>query len=113
MFGTHTAKRGDLTKQGKLTAFMGMCEIPVKAVFRRRYEMTQCERIIQYIKENGSLDRLQAFTELGIFELSARICKLEKQGYSFTKVRKTAKNRYGDTFSYVKYSFSEVGNVEK
>lgn len=75
--------------------------------------MKQTERIIQYIREHGSLDRLQAFTELGIFELSSRICALEKQGYTFKKVRKTAKNRYGDTFSYVKYSFGGAENGGK
>ena len=69
--------------------------------------MTQAERILEYIKTHGSIDRLQAFTDCGIFELSSRICNLERQGYEFVKERKTGVNQFGDTFGYVKYSFKE------
>jgi len=47
--------------------------------------LTQADAVIEYIKENGSITRLEALTELGIFELAARLCELRERGYKFTK----------------------------
>lgn len=47
--------------------------------------MTQRDRVIQYIKDFGSITRAEAFNELGIVELAARICELERMGYKFEK----------------------------
>lgn len=46
---------------------------------------TQRERVVNYIKANGSLTRYEAVYELGIFELAARISELEERGYTFDK----------------------------
>ena len=39
--------------------------------------MTQKERILDYIKTNGSINRLKAFTDCAVFELSSNIIALE------------------------------------
>jgi len=65
--------------------------------------MTQRERILKYIIENGSISALEAVLELGILQLSARICELEKLGYHFTKTKVKTKNRYGDPVTYIRY----------
>lgn len=65
--------------------------------------MTQKEMIIQWFSEHETLDRLQAFTELGIFELSARICDLKRNGYTFTSNKKSKLNKYGNSFTYSEY----------
>ena len=65
--------------------------------------MNQKERVLNYIKEHGSIPRLEAFTELGIFELSSNIVGLEKQGYEFTKVVKTGRNRFNKPFHFTIY----------
>jgi len=65
--------------------------------------ITQKQLILKWFEEHATLDRLQAFTELGIFELSARICDLKKEGHNFTRETKSKKNRYGKTFSYCEY----------
>lgn len=69
--------------------------------------MTQCERIVSYINDFGSITTLQAFQDLGCTRLASRICDLKKQGYSFDKQFVTAKNRYGEAVSFVRYSFKE------
>lgn len=46
---------------------------------------TQRQRVINYIRERGSLTRREAAYELGIFELAARISELEAEGYTFDK----------------------------
>lgn len=66
--------------------------------------MTQGERIIDYINRFGSISRKEAFNDLGITELSARICELEKKGYSFDRKSETSKNRFGDPVTYTRYS---------
>ncbi|MGV8974587.1 helix-turn-helix domain-containing protein [Lactococcus lactis] len=48
-------------------------------------KISQSERILQFIKEKGSITRLQAANEIVAFELSARIVELEREGYLFLK----------------------------
>ncbi len=71
----------------------------------------QRQRILNYIIRNGSIDRLQSVYDLGIFELSARICELRKQGYSFKVEKLTKRNKYG-SFNYCRYSLSGDENAE-
>lgn len=46
---------------------------------------TQAEEVLAYIQEHGSIARLEALQELGVFELAARIAELEEQGVEFDK----------------------------
>jgi len=69
--------------------------------------MTQCERVIQYIKDFGSISTLEAFRDLGVARLSARIFDLQEQGYQFNRKNETSKNRYGDKVTYTRYSLKE------
>ena len=69
--------------------------------------MTQRERILIYIKDFGSITRIEAFFDLGIFELPARICELEKEGYKFKKTQHTTKNRYGEKIRFTRYRLEE------
>ena len=65
--------------------------------------MTQKERVLQYIAETGSITALEAVRELGVLQLSARICELEREGTVFLKVPEKGKNRYGDPCHWVRY----------
>lgn len=65
--------------------------------------MTQQERVLDYIAENGSITAFEAVLYLGILQLSARICELEKKGFVFTKTPEKSKNRYGDPVNYIRY----------
>ena len=65
--------------------------------------MTQKERILDYIKTNGSINRLKAFTDCAVFELSSNIIELEKDGHEFIKENRRSKNRFGKTVHYVEY----------
>ena len=46
---------------------------------------TQAQDVLEYIQEHGSITRLEAFTECGVFELAARISEPEAQGIKFDK----------------------------
>ena len=69
--------------------------------------VTQKERIIKYIKDFGSITSFQAYADLGITQLGARIDNLQKEGYKFKKETENGKNRYGDAVHYTRYSFME------
>ena len=66
--------------------------------------MTQNERIIQYMTDFGSISTMEAFTELGVTRLASRIHELTGNGYSINKKMESAKNRYGESVSYMRYS---------
>lgn len=66
--------------------------------------MTQCERVMNYIQEFGSITTLEAFNDLGITRLASRISDLSSEGIEFERVRETRKNRYGEKVSYIRYS---------
>ena len=70
--------------------------------------MTQKERIINYIKEFGSITSLDAYRDLGITQLATRIKELKEEGYEFKTEWKTDKNRYGEPISYKKYYLADI-----
>ena len=67
-------------------------------------KQSQCDRIIKYINDYGSITTLQAFSDLGCTRLASRIHDLRKQGYSFKIEVVTGKNRYGEPVHYNRYS---------
>lgn len=69
--------------------------------------VTQRDRVLQYIKENGSITRLDAASQIGCYELSARICNLEAMGYEFTKTLEKGKNRFGDPTHWTRYRLKD------
>lgn len=66
-------------------------------------KITQRQRIIDYIKEFGSITSLDAYKDLGITQLGARIDQLKKEGYRFKTEWESSKNRFGDKTDYKRY----------
>lgn len=64
---------------------------------------TQCERIIQYIEENGSITQIEALRELGCMRLASRISDLKRMGYPVRRTMEVSKNRYGEPVHFAKY----------
>ena len=67
-------------------------------------KVSQCERILDYIAENGSITQLDALREFGCMRLASRISDLKRQGIPIKRKMETAKNRYGESVSYARYS---------
>ena len=64
---------------------------------------TQKDRVLGYINEFGSITTWQAYADLGITRLAAKIFELKRDGYIFsTEVIKNT-NRYGEPCHYFKY----------
>lgn len=70
--------------------------------------MSQCEKIIRYMKDFGSITTMQAFDDLDITRLSARIYDLKALGYKIKTETVKRRNRYGEKKVYSKYSLEET-----
>ena len=51
--------------------------------------------VLAWLKENGTINPLEALREIGCFRLSARIHNLRKKGYQITTKRISQKGRFG------------------
>lgn len=69
--------------------------------------VTQRDRVLKYVQDFGSISSYEAFRELGITRLSARIFELKERGYQFKKKTIQTKNRYGEATHYVEYRLVE------
>ena len=69
--------------------------------------MTQCEMIVEYINRYGSITDVEAYADLGIRRLAARISDLKEQGYNIKSVGETGKNRFGKKTHYTRYSWED------
>lgn len=71
-------------------------------------KVTQKERIIEYIREFGSISSWEAYSDLGITQLGARIDQLKKEGYEFKTEWESKKNRYGETVNFKRYYLEDI-----
>lgn len=69
-----------------------------------RRTVTQCDRILQYIEENGSITQLQALREFGCMRLASRMSDIKKMGYPVKMEMEKSKNRYGEPVHYARYT---------
>ena len=72
--------------------------------------MTQCEKILDFMKTHGSITARQAY-HMGIMRLASRISDLRTAGYKIKTEDVKVKNRDGSHSYIAKYSFMEVADV--
>ena len=65
--------------------------------------LTQKQEILKWLNEHGSLTRLQAILNLGIIELPARICELERDGYDIPRSKYSGTAKNGRTYTSARY----------
>ena len=70
-------------------------------------KQTQEDKVLEYIKENGSITTLEAFNDLGVTRLSDRIFCLRNKGIDIKTTRKSVKNRYGSRVSIAIYTLDK------
>lgn len=69
--------------------------------------MNSKERIKNYMKTFGSISTMEAFMDLGITRLGARIMDLEREGVPIERKRESSVNRFGEKVNYMRYSIGE------
>ncbi len=68
---------------------------------------TQCQRVVQYMQDFGSIAQKEAIEDLGVYRLASRITDLRKKGYHINVKMESGKNRYGEPTRYARYSLAE------
>ena len=66
--------------------------------------MKQSDRVMQYMKDFGSITPMDAAMDLGIMCLAERVRDLRNAGIEIKSTPEKGKNRYGDAVRYVRYS---------
>ena len=66
-------------------------------------KVTQGMKILKYMQDYGSITPVEAFWDLGVMRLGARIYDLEQEGIRIVHERETATNRMGEKVSYSRY----------
>ena len=66
-------------------------------------KLNQREMVLKYIADFGYITSFQAYRDLGITQLGARIKELKDRGYQFETVDVRTTNRYGKPSHYYKY----------
>ena len=71
-------------------------------------KINQRQRIINYIRENGSITSKEASDNLGIQQFGTRIKELKEEGYEFKTEWESSKNRYGEKVDYKRYYLKDI-----
>jgi len=69
---------------------------------------TQKQRLLQYLQENETINPLEAWAELGIYRLGARIFDLKKDGWTIVAGETPVKNRFGEDCYVAEYSLKSM-----
>ena len=69
--------------------------------------MNQCSKIEDYMRKFGSISTMEAFRDLGITRLGARIMELERQGLPIERKYESALNRFGEKTHYTRYAIAD------
>lgn len=70
-------------------------------------KVTQCDIILDHIKEFGTINALVAMKEYGIMRLASRINDLRRQGYPIISKNVKSKNRFNETIYFAEYALAE------
>ena len=65
------------------------------------HKPTQAQRVLEYMRQFGSITQFDAFRDLGVMRLASRISDLRRDGYDIASDMEAVKNRYGET-CYIK-----------
>jgi hypothetical protein len=72
--------------------------------------LSQCDRVLAYIKEHGYITDNDAHDDLGVNRLSGRVYDLKDKGYDIRLEWRSGRNRYGRMVRYGAYYLGDGKN---
>lgn len=69
--------------------------------------MTQQSRVLNHLRQNGSITPLEAMNLYGIYRLSVHVWRPRKKGYNIVTVEQDGKNKLGEDVKYGRYILIE------
>ena len=70
-------------------------------------DMTQKQRLLNWLQDGYSINRLEGWDRLGIIELPARVSELRQEGYNIITEMVKVTNRYGDVAHVAVWSLNK------
>lgn len=67
--------------------------------------MTQANRLLDYLKTNGTINPLESWQQLGIYRLSDTVFRLRKEGYLIRTDLVEVKNQFNEVCRVANYVF--------
>lgn len=67
----------------------------------------QTDRVLDYIREFGSITQLEALQDLGVMRLASRMSDLKRLGYDVEGRIEAVNNRYGEKCYIKRYTVRE------
>ena len=74
--------------------------------------ITQKDRVLGYMHQNGSITAWEAFQNLGVSRLTNVIAEIKKE-YVVESITRRKKNRYGDQCHFSEYRLSNEKKVNE
>lgn len=68
---------------------------------------TQKERLLSFLRKNGTINPLQSWVDLGIYRLSAQIFVLRGENHNIVTNLVKVKNKYGEECRVAEYKLIE------
>ena len=75
--------------------------------------MNQRDKVLEYLKENGSITSWAAYQDLGVTQLATRIFELKEKGYKFRKEKVFFTTRLGRKSFYEEYYLDEYKHTQE
>jgi len=69
--------------------------------------MTQANRVLAWLQSGNTITTLDAFRELGITRIAARIFELKEQGHAISKQTLKVTNRFDEICHVAEYFIKE------
>lgn len=73
----------------------------------KHHNSTQNQRILEYMRKNGSITQIEALRDIGVMRLASRVSDLRRLGYDIASRTENVKNRYGEKCRIKRYSLGE------
>lgn len=71
---------------------------------------THCQRLLARLRR-APINPLQAWRELGIYRLGARVFELRRAGHTINRDTVTVRNRYGEACRVARYRLIKAGDA--
>ena len=85
-----TPAEGEAVRPARATSHPTVLDTP-------RGAGTQCDRILEFMRQHGTITPAEAYERLGCLALHSRISELRGKGYAIsTKIRTRGKARWGE-----------------
>ena len=66
-------------------------------------KVTQCDKVLEYMRQFGSINKFEALADIGCKSLASRISDLRHQGIAIGWRMAYGKTRYGEDVRFAEY----------